>query len=124
MKEKQWLNLFVNSVHNITFNSRAFESLVLPENQKELILGFTDTQQAYRNAYDDVIEGKGRGIIILLCGPPGVGKTLTAESCAEELKVPLFTVSAADLGIDSRHVETRLMNVLGMCTRWNAICLL
>ncbi|KAF1351393.1 P-loop containing nucleoside triphosphate hydrolase protein [Delphinella strobiligena] len=124
LKEKQWLNLFVNSVHDITFNSRAFESLVLPENQKELILGFTDTQQAYRNAYDDVIEGKGRGIIILLCGPPGVGKTLTAESCAEELKVPLFTVSAADLGIDSRHVETRLMNVLGMCTRWNAICLL
>lgn len=124
LKEKQWLNLFVNSVHDITFNSRAFESLVLPENQKELILGFTATQQGYRNTYDDVIEGKGRGIIILLCGPPGVGKTLTAESVAEEMKVPLFIMSAGDLGIDSRHIEARLLNVLGMCTRWNAILLL
>jgi len=124
LKEKSWLNIFVNSVHEITFNSRAFESLVLPENQKELVLGFTSTQQAYRNTYDDVIEGKGRGIIILLCGPPGVGKTLTAESVAEEMKVPLFIMSAGDLGIDSRHIESRLLSVLGMCTRWNAILLL
>lgn len=124
MKEKQWLNLFVNSVHDVAFNSRAFDSLVIPENQKELILGFTATQQGYRNAYDDVIEGKGRGIIILLCGPPGVGKTLTAESVAEEMKVPLFIMSAGDLGIDSRNIEARLLSVLGMCTRWNAILLL
>ena len=39
---------------------------MLPKNQKELILGFTATQQSYRSQYDDVIEGKGRGIILLL----------------------------------------------------------
>jgi hypothetical protein len=39
---------------------------VLPKNQKELILGFTATQQSYRSQFDDVIEGKGRGIILLL----------------------------------------------------------
>ncbi|GAB7357498.1 hypothetical protein MBLNU459_g0032t1 [Dothideomycetes sp. NU459] len=124
LKEKVWLNFFVNSVHDIAFNSRAFETLVLPQKQKELVLGFTATQQAYRNAYDDVIEGKGRGIIILLCGPPGVGKTLTAESVAEEMKVPLFIMSAGDLGMDSRTIEGRLLVILSMCTRWNAILLL
>lgn len=112
-----WLNLFVNSVHDITFNTRAFETLVLPAKQKELVLGFTATQQAYRNAYDDVIEGKGRGIIILLCGPPGVGKTLTAESVAEEMKVPLFVMSAGDLGMDSRTIEARLLAILSMVSR-------
>ncbi|TIA04199.1 P-loop containing nucleoside triphosphate hydrolase protein [Aureobasidium pullulans] len=124
LKEKIWLNFFVNSVQDVAFNSSAFQSLVLPEDTKELILGFTCTQQSTRMAYDDVIEGKGRGIILLLCGPPGVGKTLTAESVAEEMKVPLFIMSAGDLGMDSKHIEARLLSVLGMCTRWNAILLL
>ncbi|KAF2768952.1 P-loop containing nucleoside triphosphate hydrolase protein [Teratosphaeria nubilosa] len=124
LKEKVWLNLFVNAVLDIDFNSRAFDSLVLPKNQKELILGFTATQQSYRSQFDDVIEGKGRGIILLLCGPPGVGKTLTAESVAEEMKVPLYMMSAGDLGLDPRHVESKLQGILDMCTRWNAILLL
>lgn len=124
LKEKLWLNLFVNAVQGINFNTRAFESLVLPESQKELILGFTATQQAYRNTFDDVIEGKGRGIILLLCGPPGVGKTLTAESVAEEMKVPLYMMSAGDLGLDPRHIENKLQGILDMAQRWGAIVLL
>lgn len=124
LKEKMWLNLFIGSVQDITFNKDAFGSLVLPADTKELILGFTCTQQATRIAYDDFIEGKGRGIILLLCGPPGVGKTLTAESVAEQMQVPLFIMSAGDLGMDSKHIEARLLSVLGMCTRWNAILLL
>lgn len=124
LKEKMWLNLFVGSVQDVSFNKEAFDSLVLPEDTKELILGFTCTQQATRIAYDDVIQGKGRGIILLLCGPPGVGKTLTAESVAEHMQVPLYVMSAGDLGMDSKHIEARLLSVLGMCTRWNAILLL
>ncbi|KAK5123020.1 hypothetical protein LTR85_003586 [Meristemomyces frigidus] len=124
LKEKLWLNFFVNAVQEIDFSNRAFDSLVLPKNQKELILGFTATQQSYISKFDDVIEGKGRGIILLLCGPPGVGKTLTAESVAEEMKVPLYMMSAGDLGLDPRHVESKLQGILDMCTRWNAILLL
>lgn len=124
LKEKIWLNFFVNAIQDITFNTKAFESLVLPSNQKELILGFTATQQSYRSQFDDVIEGKGRGIILLLCGPPGVGKTLTAESVAEEMQVPLYHLAAGDLGLDPRHVESKLQGILDMCTRWNAILLL
>ena len=57
-------------------------------------------------------------------GPPGVGKTLTAESVAEEMKVPLYMMSAGDLGLDPRHVESKLQGILDMCTRWNAFLLL
>ncbi|KAF2720898.1 P-loop containing nucleoside triphosphate hydrolase protein [Polychaeton citri CBS 116435] len=124
LKEKMWLNFFVNAVQDVAFNTNAFDSLVLPSNQKELILGFTETQQSYRSQFDDVIEGKGRGIILLLCGPPGVGKTLTAESVAEQMKVPLYMMSAGDLGLDPHHVESKLQGILDMCTRWNAILLL
>lgn len=124
LKNKLWLNFFVNCVKDIEWQKDAFDRLVLPKNQKELILGFAESQRKFRDTFDDVIEGKGRGMIILLCGPPGVGKTLTAESMAEEMKVPLYMMSAGDLGFDPRKVETKLQDILEMCSRWNAILLL
>jgi hypothetical protein len=124
LKSKLWLNFFVNSVRDIEWQTDAFERLVLPKNQKELILGFTESQRKHRDTFDDVIEGKGRGMIILLCGPPGVGKTLTAESVAEEMKVPLFMMSAGDLGLDPSQVEKKLQDILEMCTRWHSVLLL
>ncbi|KAF2093715.1 P-loop containing nucleoside triphosphate hydrolase protein [Rhizodiscina lignyota] len=124
LKNKQWLNFFVNSVKEIEWSVGAFDSLVLPSNQKELILGFTESQRKNKEMFDDVIEGKGKGIILLLCGPPGVGKTLTAESVAEEMRVPLYMMSAGDLGLDPRNIENKLNNILEMCTKWNAILLL
>jgi len=122
-----WLNFFTGSTSEIVWNEGAFDRLVLPPMQKELILGFTESQNCYKDskdAFDDVIEGKGKGMILLLCGPPGVGKTLTAESCAEEMKVPLYMMSAGDLGLDPRTVESSLRDILEMCTKWNAILLL
>lgn len=124
LKTKDWLNFFVNSVKDIEWQTDAFDRLVLPKNQKELILGFTESQRKYRDTFDDVIEGKGRGMIILLCGPPGVGKTLTAESVAEAIKVPLFMMSAGDLGLDPSRVESKLQDILEMCTRWHSVLLL
>ncbi|KAF1846343.1 P-loop containing nucleoside triphosphate hydrolase protein [Cucurbitaria berberidis CBS 394.84] len=124
LKNKLWLNFFVNCVKDIEWQKDAFDRLVLPKNQKELILGFTESQRKFRDTFDDVIEGKGKGMIILLCGPPGVGKTLTSESVAEEMKVPLYMMSAGDLGFDPRKVETKLQDILEMCSRWNAVLLL
>ena len=63
-------------------------------------------------------------LTVAISGPPGVGKTLTAESVAEEMKVPLYMMSAGDLGLDPRQVESKLQGILDMCTRWNAILLL
>ena len=124
LKNKLWLNFFVNCVRDIEWQTDAFDRLVLPKNQKELILGFTESQRKFRDTFDDVIEGKGKGMIILLCGPPGVGKTLTSESVAEEMKVPLYMMSAGDLGFDPRKVESNLQDILEMCSRWNAVLLL
>ncbi|KAK8151673.1 P-loop containing nucleoside triphosphate hydrolase protein [Phyllosticta citrichinensis] len=124
LQTKQWLKFFVNSVKEIEWQVDAFESLVLPSNQKELILGFTEAQRKHVDAFDDVIEGKGRGIILLLCGPPGVGKTLTAESVAEEMRAPLFMMSAGDLSMDRMSTEAKLQRILEMCTRWDAVLLI
>ena len=63
-------------------------------------------------------------MIMLLSGPPGVGKTLTAESVAENMKVPLYMMSAGDLGTRTYEVEQNLSNILEMCTKWDGCILL
>lgn len=127
LNSKRWLEFYVDGVKDIVWNSRAFESLVLPpaqQNLKKLILGFAKARSKNLGDFDDVVQGKGRGIITLLGGPPGVGKTLTAESVAEALKVPLYVLSAGDLGTNAVGVEEKLKDVLEIVPKWGAVLLL
>ncbi|KAK2028432.1 ATPase [Colletotrichum zoysiae] len=123
LKLKKWLDFYVEQVTEITWNTNAFDKLVLPEDQKELILAFSESQLD-GSTFDDVISGKGKGIICLLSGPPGVGKTLTAEAVAENLRVPLHTLSSGDLGSEPWELENGLSKILELVARWNAILLL
>src|SRR5690242_3786747 len=87
-------------------------------------MSFVESQVENKNAFDDVISGKGKGIIMLLSGPPGVGKTLTAESVAESMHIPLYMMSAGDLGTGPDEVEGNLQKILEMVAKWDAILLL
>ncbi|CAG7938054.1 unnamed protein product [Penicillium salamii] len=127
LKDKEWLIFYLESSHEITWDERAFESLVLPKEQqglKEVILGVAKAQSKRLDSFDDVVQGKGRGIIMQLAGPPGVGKTLTAESVAEVMKVPLYVMSAGDLGMEASSVERSLKQILKAVPRWGAVLLL
>jgi ATP-dependent 26S proteasome regulatory subunit len=124
IKLKKWLDFFVDNVSEIEWNTNAFDSLVLPEDQKDLILSFTESQVINSAGFDDVIQGKGKGIVILLSGSPGIGKTLTAEAVAESMRVPLHTITSGELGSEAWSLESQLSNVLGIVAQWNAILLL
>ncbi|PHH80674.1 hypothetical protein CDD80_354 [Ophiocordyceps camponoti-rufipedis] len=124
LRNKRWMEFFVDDVGDVEFDEQAFSSLVLPGDKKELILAFAQSQARYKDAFDDVISGKGKGIIVLLSGGPGIGKTLTAESVAEEMRVPLYAMSAGDLGSDAYDVENNLTRTLAMVADWNAVLLL
>ncbi|ROT42241.1 hypothetical protein SODALDRAFT_318970 [Sodiomyces alkalinus F11] len=71
----------------------------------------------------DFIRGKGKGLILMLHGEPGVGKTATAEAVAQTFKRPLFSISCGNLnGIWS--AEVRLEEVFRLADLWDAILLL
>jgi len=124
IKLKKWLDFFVDNVSEIQWNDHAFENLVLDEQQKDLILSFTESQVANNAGFDDVIQGKGKGIVILLSGSPGIGKTLTAEAVAECMRVPLHTITSGELGSEAYTLESQLSSALGIVSQWNAILLL
>ncbi|OCK72941.1 P-loop containing nucleoside triphosphate hydrolase protein [Lepidopterella palustris CBS 459.81] len=74
--------------------------------------------------FDDVIAGKGQGLIFLLYGPPGVGKTLTAEAISDFQRRPLYVACAGDLSLEPAKLEDRLSPILDLVRRWNAVLLL
>jgi len=86
-------------------------------------MAFADNESR-STGFDDFIQHKGEGIIILLCGPPGVGKTLTAEAIAEKSRVPLYMLSAGELGSTPKALESALNNALMCCQLWGAMLLL
>lgn len=61
---------------------------------------------------------------MLLSGEPGVGKTLTAEAVSEEMKTPLYAMSAGELGNDAYEVESNLQKVLEISAKWDAVLLI
>ncbi|OAG06264.1 P-loop containing nucleoside triphosphate hydrolase protein [Paraphaeosphaeria sporulosa] len=124
LRDKKWCSFFIDSICDIVWNLDAFASLVAPQEQKDLILSFAESQVKSRDDFDDFIQGKGQGIIMLLAGPPGVGKTLTAESVAEAMKAPLYSIGAADLGSKPAALENKLHDILEMCSKWNAVLLI
>ncbi|KND91654.1 ATPase family AAA domain-containing protein 3B [Tolypocladium ophioglossoides CBS 100239] len=123
--EKQWLEFSVSGVKDIKWNVKAWESLVLEPETKDLIQALVQSRKYHAaQTIDDVIQGKGKGLVTVLHGPPGTGKTLTAEGISELLKCPLYMASAGELGTDSRYLEAELQKILDICHAWGAILLL
>ncbi|KAF1937597.1 P-loop containing nucleoside triphosphate hydrolase protein [Clathrospora elynae] len=125
IEKKKWEKLAVAKIHEIPWAEKAFDSLVLDHSEKGLMLALVDRDQFTQGRpFDDFIGGKGQGMIMLLCGPPGVGKTLTAETVSEHLRRPLYKLGAGDLGTDARHVEASLDKALKLCGHFGAVLLI
>lgn len=62
--EKQWLEFEVANVDEIKWNEGAWESLVLPASSKDLIKALVESRKFNAaNTIDDVIQGKGKGLV-------------------------------------------------------------
>lgn len=72
----------------------------------------------------DLIRGKGKGLIILLHGVPGVGKTSTAESVAAYTHRPLFPITCGDIGQTAADVERNLEGIFLLARKWGCVLLL
>ncbi|KAM0228529.1 hypothetical protein ACHAP5_011918 [Fusarium lateritium] len=124
MQEKKWVLLAVDKIQPVKWNKKAFDRLVLDPKTKEMIYALVDVQTSKDKKMDDIITGKGNGLIILLHGSPGTGKTLTAESVAEIAEKPLYRVTCGDVGTDAEEVEKYLQSVLYLGNIWDCVLLM
>ena len=133
LRSRKWVLLDVSLVQDIKEGGSGFDSLVLPDGHRETLLALVQTHSKGKkletglkveNRQMDLVRGKGKGLIILLHGAPGVGKSSTAESVAEFTRRPLFQVTCGDIGESADEVEKRLENHFQLAHKWGCVLLL
>jgi len=117
-----------------------FNELVIPQRYRDLLVALVDNhisgskqaQTVDQTTSDDepvtnqidLVKGKGQGVIILLHGPPGSGKTSTAETIAAYTKRPLYHLTFGDIGTTPEDVETNLVAHAKRANKWGCVLLL
>lgn len=141
MLNRKWFPLNINLVNDITpdqveMTAAGYEDLVLPEGHKKLLQAVVknqvgDLEQTSSRREEssdefqmDVVKGKGKGLIILLHGAPGVGKTSTAECVAAQLKRPLLPITCGDISTQVKTAEETLQEYCALTHRWRCVLLL
>ena len=123
LRRKKWYDLEVDRISDVVWNKEAFSKVVIDRKAKDLIRALVEKQLA-ADVATDLIPGKGNGLILLLHGSPGTGKTLTAESVAEICQKPLYRVTCGDVGTKAEDVEKYLESVFYLGKLWDCVVLL
>ncbi|KAK8016968.1 P-loop containing nucleoside triphosphate hydrolase protein [Apiospora rasikravindrae] len=111
-------------IRELTKSDESIDNLVLGETEMKTIKGLSRRQNSKRDVWAaDFIEGKGTGQIILLHGPPGVGKTYTVEAVAQYLHRPLLALTIADIGTVETRVEQELIRWFTLAEAWDSVLL-
>ncbi|KAK3376255.1 hypothetical protein B0T24DRAFT_217163 [Lasiosphaeria ovina] len=141
-RSRQWVWIDVENVEEIDKSEGARKSgwndLVIPDSYSQLLVSLVDNHtsgadmtsrklaatRSSPNVQIDLVRGKGRGLIILLHGPPGSGKTSTAETIAAYTGRPLYAITCGDIGVTADDVEFRLQYHTELAARWGCVLLL
>jgi hypothetical protein len=101
--------MLVSGIKPIDRAKDALERLVLEPNTKKCVRALLRNSSG---SFSEIIGGKSGGCVFLRHGELGQGKTLTAETVAEDLKRPLYSISVGELGTDPDQLEERLREML------------
>lgn len=96
------------------------DKLIIRKEYKGLIKILTENPDTLKA---DFVAGKSGGTIIAALGPPGVGKSMSAEAYAESSRKILYRVQSDQLGISPEDIEKNLREVFNRAERWEAILL-
>jgi hypothetical protein len=62
------VELAVANITDIEWNPNSFDSLVLPTEQKDIVRALVESHTTHkdRGGFDDVVKGKGKGLVAVL----------------------------------------------------------
>lgn len=134
--DRKWFAFDISLIEDIKYTHQGFDNLVIPEEHKKIMqalvrhhtkgprIAAAEMKETDHEFSMDLIRGKGKGLIILLHGVPGVGKTSTAECVAAQTGRPLFPITCGDIGSSAENVERRLNGYFDMAHKWGCVLLL
>ena len=126
LREGVWAKLDLYFLGEIETSRGLIDSLQLPEGHKNILMSTVQprTQTSISSQLNlDLIQGKGKGVKIMLYGDPGVGKTCTAEAIADYTNRPLYRITVGSLGTSVASIEKHLSKIFRRGHRWGCIVL-
>ncbi|KAK3350355.1 hypothetical protein B0T25DRAFT_457195 [Lasiosphaeria hispida] len=95
------------------------------------LLPFKATHQKRKQEIGDIVRANGNGVVYLLHGPPGVGKTVFLLPSFFQSSPPrqwqrrrvnlLLSASLAEIGLDAAGAQRSLEKLFRLATRWEAL---
>ncbi|KZL69635.1 p-loop containing nucleoside triphosphate hydrolase [Colletotrichum incanum] len=132
-RTRTWEYVHIKNLHPPRFDENMISHLVMSEQRlktlKALSKSYARVNKHGEGMKDskwsaDFVRGKGNGLIFLLHGKPGVGKTCTAECIAEFTRRPLMILTSSDVGTDPKQVEHNLTSNFKRAMSWGAVLLI
>lgn len=128
LQSKVWCLFPADGLSEPACDKKAFDQLCLsPPSDKKVIWSLVGPKLQPEADQENPAPGKDRGLVFLLAGKTGTGKTFTAEAIASRAEVPVYAVTAAELFhrvLDDAAVFRKdVGQVFDLCQRWNAILL-
>ncbi|KAK3985455.1 putative atpase aaa+ type core [Cladorrhinum sp. PSN332] len=121
---RSWYDVSVSKLKVVEWQTEGLKNLVVDPDTKDMLTGLVQQHRKNRlRGLNDIVRSKGKGLIVVLYGNPGVGKTLTAETVAEYTKKPLYPINIGELSSQTDLV-TRLGMHFSRASRWDAVLLL
>ncbi|KAK7947865.1 ATP-dependent zinc metalloprotease FtsH [Apiospora aurea] len=117
------VSVSIDGLSPTSWVDNAFDQLVLPESTKDLVLTFVESHKTTQALGSDFVAGKGRGLVFLLCGPTGTGKTLTVESVSDKVRRPLYHLQAGEMGSKPVSLKSSLQKAFRLCEEWDGVLL-
>ena len=119
---KVWGLVHYSDLKEINYQNENFDKIVMDYDKKNIIKKLTENYDFKKT--NNLIDGKGSNLVFLFHGPPGVGKTLTAEATSDLLKKPLYQINIGDLELEPSKLEHNLKEIGKLCHRWDAVLLI
>ena len=123
LDELRWSSVVVDEVTDMCYLKNALDHVVLDEETKNVLRSSVERHFAHRSrdAGKVIIRGKMQGLIVLLHGAPGVGKTLTIECLANHTERAILYLDSSQLGTEPETIKQRLVEYLRYAERWGVI---
>ncbi|KAF4854276.1 ATPase family AAA domain-containing protein 3A [Colletotrichum siamense] len=132
-RTRTWELVHIRNLSEPQFNENMISHLVMNESRLKTLKALSKSFARLTKHGDamedkrwsaDFVRGKGNGLIFLLHGKPGVGKTCTAECIAEFTRRPLMVLTSSDIGTEPRDVESNLTANFKRAMNWGAVLLI